>query len=203
MAQEWDIKPRSTACSACQAAFADKQPYYSALTFADKGYTRADYCSPCWTSAGSASGAYSAWQGIFRLPPPEPEQPLRRENAEALLRRLIAEEPEARRNVIFILMVMLERTRIMAERDVQTRDDGGLVRIYEHKKTGETFVIADPGLRLEQLEQVEMEVMELLGVDVNRGKSGTAESSTDKNTPAATDAVSPGLDSGVPSGDNA
>lgn len=174
MAQDWDIKPRGTACTACNAAFADKQSYHSALTFGEQGYARADYCATCWTGTEVAAKAYSAWQGVFRMPPPEPEEPLRRENAEALVRRLIAEEPEARSTVIFILMVMLERTRVVVERDVQTRQDGGLIRIYEHKKSGETFVVVDPGLRFEQLEEVEREVMELLGVDPTRGKGKQA-----------------------------
>jgi hypothetical protein len=198
MAQDWDIKPRGTACTACNAAFADKQPYHSALTFGDQGYARADYCATCWTGTEVAAKAYSAWQGVFRMPPPEPEEPLRRENAEALVRRLIAEEPEARRNVIFILMVMLERTRVVVERDVQTREDGGLIRVYEHKKSGETFVVTDPGLRFEQLEEVEREVMELLGVDPTRGKGkpaaagDVAPADGGASADAAASAASPG-----------
>ena len=38
------------------------------------------------------------------------------------------------------------------------------VRVYEHRKTGETFVVPDPGLRLDELEQVQQEVIALLGV---------------------------------------
>ena len=65
--------------------------------------------------------------------------------------------------MVFILTVMLERKRILAEKDVQIRDDGVKVRIYEHKKTGETFLVSDPGLKLAELEQVQEEVVALLG----------------------------------------
>ena len=41
--------------------------------------------------------------------------------------------------------------------------EGGLTRIYEHSKTGEVFVIPDPQLRLDQIEEVQMQVAELLG----------------------------------------
>jgi hypothetical protein len=59
---------------------------------------------------------------------------------------------------------MLERKRILAERDVQLRPDGLKVRIYEHKKTGEIFTIPDPGLRLDEVAAVQEEVNELLGI---------------------------------------
>ena len=165
MAQDWDIKPRASACGHCEKPFTDKQAYHSALTIVEGRYQRGDYCSTCWPDVATAASPYSDWRAVFRAPPPEPEAPLKKENAETLLRRLIAEEPEARRNVIFILTVMLERTKVFAERDVQLRDDGLLSRVYEHRKTGETFVILDPCLRLEQLAQVEQEVMDMLGID--------------------------------------
>jgi hypothetical protein len=164
MAQDWDIKARGSACSGCQAAFADKQDYHSALIIAEGKYQRADFCVPCWSNAEPNLGPYSSWKGVFKAPPPKPEEPLRKENAEELLRRLMADEPEKRKNVIFILAVMLERTRVVVERDVQLREDGHLIRMYEHRKTGESFVILDPGLRFNQLEEVEAEVMEMLGI---------------------------------------
>ena len=42
-------------------------------------------------------------------------------------------------------------------------DDDSLTRIYEHVKTGEVFVVPDPQLRLDQVEQVQMQVAGLLG----------------------------------------
>lgn len=164
MAQDWDIKARAEACTGCQDAFVDRQEYHSALVIAEGKYQRVDLCAKCWPESEPKLGPYSSWKGVFRAPPPKPEEPLRKENAEELLRRMMADEPEKRKNVIFILAVMLERTRVMVERDVQLREDGHLVRMYEHRKTGESFVILDPGLRFEQLGEVEAEVMEMLGI---------------------------------------
>ena len=72
-------------------------------------------------------------------------------------------EEEANRNAVFILAVMLERRRVLVERDVQVREDGVKVRFYEHRQTGETFVVPDPGLKLAELEHVQEEVVALLG----------------------------------------
>jgi hypothetical protein len=46
--------------------------------------------------------------------------------------------------------------------EVKKGDDGRITRIYEHPKTGEVFVIPDPGLRLDQLAAVQAEVSALL-----------------------------------------
>jgi len=187
VAQDWEIKARASACGRCGAPFTDKQGYHSALTIEEGRYQRGDYCSACWPEVEAAASPYSEWRAVFHAPPPEPEAPLKKENAETLLRRLIAEEAETRRNVIFILTVMLERTKVFAERDVQLRDDGLLSRIYEHRKTGETFVILDPCLRLEQLAQVEQEVMDMLGIDPTGRKKAPpeAETASDAAAPAA------------------
>jgi hypothetical protein len=163
MAQEWDIKPRGDACHACETPFQDRQTYFATLVFGEEGYERADYCEGCWESRGREDTPYSTWQGTFILPPPEPEEALKKETAESCLRRLMEDEDDKNRNVIYILAVMLERKRILAEKDVRKRDDGVLIRVYEHRKTGETFLVPDPQLRLDQLEHVQQEVVTMLG----------------------------------------
>jgi hypothetical protein len=58
---------------------------------------------------------------------------------------------------------MLERKKILIERDVQKTATGQKLRIYERKKTGETFLITDPDLQLDALETVQEQVVLLLG----------------------------------------
>jgi len=164
MAQDWDIKARSEACHECKTAFQDKQQYFCALVFGTEGYIRKDYCGRCWMGGKKdVTSPYSQWQGVFHPPPPPPEEALKKETAESLLRRLIQDNDASKKNVMYILAVMLERKRILAERDVQKHDDGAKVIVYEHKKTGETFLVPDPGLKLDQLEDVQREVVEMLG----------------------------------------
>jgi len=199
VAQDWDIKPRASACVRCEKPFEDRQVYHSALTVVEGRYQRGDYCSVCWPTVETDSAPYSDWRAIFHAPPPQPEAPLKKENAETLLRRLIAEEPEARRNVIFILTIMLERTRVFVERDVQLREDGLLSRVYEHRKSGETFVVLDPGLRLEQLAQVEQEVMDMLGIDPTGKKKPPPAEGTPEPAPSEPAKGDSPADAGQPS----
>jgi len=169
MAQEWDIKPRGTRCAACDKAFEDRDGIWSALVFDASGYGRADYCGACWTTRDLGITPFSTWQGVYRAPPPKAEEPVKKETAEAMLRRLMEADDAEQANVVYILAVMLERKRTLIERDVQSHDDGRLTRIYEHRKTGETFVVPEPPLRLDQLEHVQQQVIAMLG-----GGPGTA-----------------------------
>lgn len=145
----------------------------SRLTYGESGYERADYCLDCW-SVVSEEPALSIWQSTFRLPPPPPPEAVKRETAESLLRKLVAEDRPEHRNTIYILAVMLERRRLLVERDVQTREDGIKLRIYEYRKTNETFVIPDPELKLIELTHVQEEVVAMLGGNEG-GESETSD----------------------------
>lgn len=162
MNQDWEIKSLSPACRACETPFEDRQQYHSVLVFSQEGYVRHDYCDACWATWEAPASAHSKWQGIFRVPPPPPEPALRKETAETLLRRLIEENNEAHRNVVYILAVMLERKRLLVERKVQKEEGGRMVRVYEHRKSGDTFLIPEPQIRMDELEQVQQEVVTML-----------------------------------------
>ena len=185
--QEWEIKPRAVLCKTCQKPFDNGQLYVSSLTVTAQGYERVDCCEPCWkqtadksagappdpvsgqlVSAKPAPGeagpvlpklgtAFSVWKGTFQaeLPPPEV---LKKETAESLLRKLIEKNDPHFRNAIFILAVMLERKRILAEKEARKKDDGAMLRVYEHRQTGETFIITDPMLNLNQIGQIQEEI---------------------------------------------
>ena len=56
---------------------------------------------------------------------------------------------------------MLERKRVLKVKD-QLKDKGGRIFVYEVAKTGDIFTIPDPNLKMEQLEQVQIEVAALL-----------------------------------------
>ncbi|NQU41281.1 MAG: hypothetical protein HQ523_15135 [Lentisphaerae bacterium] len=164
MATDWDIRPRASVCAGCETEFEDKQPCFSLLRFTEEGYVRADHCADCWSTSPPEDRGVSMWKGVFLLPPPPDAEPLEQETAETLLRRLMEEDAERYADVIYILAVMLERKRQFIERATQTRDDS-LIRVYEYRKTGETFLIRDPMLSLDELEPVQEQVIALLGGD--------------------------------------
>lgn len=164
MIAEWNIRACSSQCAACHRPFDDGERLTSRLLFTPEGYLREDYCRACWPNRPDPAAGLSDWSAVWHAPAPPPPEPLKKETAESLLRELMETDQTDQRNAIFILAVMLERRRILVEKDIQTLPDGTRVRIYEHKKTGESFVIPDPQLKLAEIATVELEVMSLLGI---------------------------------------
>ncbi len=174
MNSEWNIRSCADQCVACQKKFADKETLSSRLRFAAEGYVREDFCAACWPARATA-GEVSVWSAAWNAPAPKAPEPLKKETAESLLRELMETDDPAKRNVIFILAVMLERRRILVEKEVQMpAGTGTKIRVYEHKQTGESFVVPDPQLRLREIETVQREVMELLGIPPPPGKGASA-----------------------------
>lgn len=163
MSQEWEIKSAARVCAVTGQPFVDQQVIYSRLAFTPEGYVRADFSEAAWTDE-ERGRSLSYWKSIYNAPAPPAAEAMKKETAEGMLRQFMAKDDFSRKNAIFILAIMLERKRVLVERDVQIRpDDGTKVRIYEHKKTNEIFTIPDPGLRLDELQDVQLEVNELLG----------------------------------------
>ena len=164
MIAEWNIRACSSRCAACHRPFDDGERLTSRLLFTPEGYLREDYCRSCWPNRPDPDAGLSDWSAVWHAPAPPPPEPLKKETAESLLRKLMETDRTDQRNAIFILAVMLERRRILVEKDIQTLPDGTKIRIYEHKKTGESFVIPDPQLKLAEIAAVELDVMQLLGI---------------------------------------
>lgn len=123
---------------------------------------------------------FSSWEGVYILPPPPSakKEPLKKETADELLRHLISLDDPAMKNVVYVLAVMLERSKILIERDAKMQEDKTIIRVYENKKTGESFVVLDPRLRLENLAEVQQQVVGLLSGTKTLGEISRSEEGT-------------------------
>lgn len=163
---EWNIQARAHACQSCKTPFADKEAFHTLLFDQKGGYERQDICQKCWTEqfsegATDRKGFVSHWQTIYEVAPPPPPEPLQKETAETLLRKLIEQNDPSNGPALYILAAMLERKRILKVK-AQLARDGERVFVYEQSKTGDLFHIVDPNLQLHQLEQVQHQVLHLL-----------------------------------------
>lgn len=158
---EWDIQSRSETCAVCQRPFADREPYHTLLSMTATGYQRRDLCTACHANA-PREGVLSYWQGEYKLPPPPAPEPIQKETAETLLRKLVESTDPNHAATRYILAVMLERKRILKHRDTIHDENGTDLLVYEHARSGESFTIPDPHLRLDELAQVQQEVAALL-----------------------------------------
>ncbi|MBR1871429.1 MAG: hypothetical protein IJ802_06340 [Kiritimatiellae bacterium] len=187
MATEWNIKSRAHVCAICGERLQDKQAVASALKEIKDGYERYDAHVKCWKDAKRDWEPFSVWEGVYTAPPPPDarKEPVAKETADELLRHLCELEDPAMKNVVYVLAVMLERGKVLVERDVREQDDGTLLRVYENRKTGESFVVMDPRLRLENLGEVQQQVVALLsGTQTLAEVSAKAEEQEQKEAAA-------------------
>lgn len=176
MLHDWPIHARADRCALTDRAFTDGETFHT-LLYRDKhtpGLHRLDVCDAAWRGLRADRDAvppFSHWRAKFTRPTPAEKRPetLPRNDAETLLRRYLTEEDtpadgSPRERACYLLALMLERKRRLRPTDARTEPGAGGRRLlfYEHRQTGETFVVVDPGLRLDQLEALQREVADLL-----------------------------------------
>lgn len=162
MNQDWEIRKRSDACTQTQRAFCEGEFFYTAIYREGDGFRREDLSEEAWATRPEGDAPFSFWRAKFELPPPPPPEPLAKQDAESILRRLIEENADTTRNARYILALMLERKRILKPMESSDPD----VLVYERAQTGETFLIPNPHLSLAQVPEVQREVSTLLGLQL-------------------------------------
>ena len=157
---EWAIKHRADACAVTHRPFAAGEYFYTLLFHGADGYRREDLSEEAWRNRNENIQPFSFWKSRYEPLAAAPAEPLPKENAEQLFRRLIASEnPPA--NACYVLAAMLERKRVLKQ--IKTEETANRrVLIYEHGGTGDVFIVPNPQLRLDELESVQNEVVQLL-----------------------------------------
>jgi hypothetical protein len=173
LAESWHVRSRSRECAASQRSFTDGETIVTAL-FPDpesSGYVRRDYCVEAWENLPQDSEKpFSFWKTTFSGPTTGGKQdPIEKLSPEELLVRLVEEDEDHTENTRYVLAVMLERQKLLRETDNQ-RTPNGILRVYEHRRTGEVYLIRDPDIPLSQVESVQNEVIVLLE---NNGRTPT------------------------------
>jgi hypothetical protein len=157
---EWAIKHRADACAVTHRPFEPGEYFYTLLFHDANGYRREDLSEEAWRNRNENIRPFSFWKSRYEPLPAPSAEPLPKENAEQLFRRLIASEnPPA--NASYVLAAMLERKRVIKQIKAE-ENANGRVLIYEHSETGDVFIVPDPRLRLDELETVQNEVAQLL-----------------------------------------
>ena len=158
MEGEWEIKSRARFCARTGKAFEEGECFYTLLFREGDGFRREDISEQAWKERNENIQPFSFWRAKYEAPRPPPFEPLGKEDAESLLRRLVSEGNPASVNARYILALILERKRIL--RPIESSDESLLV--YEHAGTGESIVVPNPRLSLDQLSAVQNEVYEML-----------------------------------------
>ncbi|MEM7387488.1 MAG: hypothetical protein AAF514_21325 [Verrucomicrobiota bacterium] len=165
--RQWKIRKPGHNCSHTGEPFKDEQEIHTVIFHNEETeeLERRDYSNEGWEAVCQSNEItpFSFWKGVYHPPEKAPEpQVIKKENAEELLFRLIREDDPKTQDARYILAIMLERKRIVVQEDAQ-EDDGTRLLFFRHRKTDEVFMVEDPRLQLDQLDQVQSEVADLLG----------------------------------------
>lgn len=167
---DWPIKHRAESCAVTHRAFARGEQFYTLLFREGDGFRREDLSLDAWSSRNENIRPFSFWKSRYEPTPVAPPEPLGKESAEELLRRLLAQNDRAHANACYVLAAMLERKRVLKQIKPEQPDQcGGSFQlapppalIYEHVQTGDVFIIPDVQLHLGELDSVQAEVATLL-----------------------------------------
>jgi hypothetical protein len=160
LANEWTIKHRADTCASTNRPFVPGEHLYTLLFRDAEGFRREDLSEEAWQNRNPNIQPFSFWKARYEPAPAAAPEALAKENAEQLFRRLLSSENSSR-NACYVLAAMLERKRVLKQiRSEQA--ENGRVLIYEHGATGDVFIVPDPQLRLDELENVQNEVANLL-----------------------------------------
>jgi hypothetical protein len=196
IAENWHVRSRGRECAATQRAFVDGEAIVTAL-FPDpesSGYLRRDYCVDGWKSLQeqeSVEKPFSFWRTTYTAAPSnEAATAAEKLSAEEILQRLVEEDEDHTENTRYILAVMLERQKLLRETDSQ-RTPSGILRVYEHRKTGEVFIVKDPDIPLSEVEAVQNEVFILLENNGRTPVPAAVEEATPETENAADASATP------------
>ncbi len=158
MQNDWDIKGRGHHCAKSGREFSEGEYFYTQLFREADGFRREDLSEEAWVERNDNIQPFSFWRSKYEAPPPPLPEPLPKDDAESLLRALLTEGSAANANAAYILALMLERKKLLIP-EPSTEPD---LLVYTHADTGESLVVRNPALSLDQIPAVQREVTELL-----------------------------------------
>ena len=160
----WNIKGCSSQCINCHRDFSDGDSYHCRLFLEAIGPRREDYCEKCWEGLFSANSLkeHSYWQGRFKLIPEPEEEKIEEPLLKRLLKKWIDSTERLHHCFCYIITLNLERNKTFQVKPSIKDLDGREKLVYEDKDTGETYILEDPGLTLEKLDEIEKELQDML-----------------------------------------
>lgn len=190
--QDWKIRSTDAKCELTDQAFADGEDFYTCI-FDDPetdGFIRRDYSVESW---GKVRGEldpqpFSFWRSTYKAPlKEEDKKAIEDTSAEGLLRRFIQEDDARTENARYILALMLERKKTLVPTDSQETDTRRLL-FYEHAQNADVFIVADPELKLDEIEVVQREVSDLLAAEeAGESSSEPAENQSEEEGESSVD----------------
>lgn len=173
--QDWKIRSSHARCEVTGEPFLDGDQFYTCIfdEATSEGFIRRDYSAVSWKKVRKKLDPvpFSFWKSTYKAPVRAAEDPRTADTSvEGMLRHFIDEDDPRTENARYILALMLERKKTLIPTDTKETESRTLL-FYEHADNGDVFIVADPGLRLDEIESVQREVVDLLAEEERRAAS--------------------------------
>src|SRR6476620_12070150 len=123
LANDWPIKHRADACAQTERPFEAGEQFYTLLFQEGQGFRREDLSEEAWAQRNENIKPFSFWKTRYEPAPTTPPEPLEKEEAEDILRRLLTTNDPAQVNACYVLAIMLERKRVLKQ--IRVDETGG------------------------------------------------------------------------------
>ena len=171
MATEWEIQKRSKICNICEREFKDGDLYHCLLKFENAMPLRKDICEFCWDEKmcdeTRSPDFISHWKSRVKIQLiQKKEDPIQRSIAENLLKKYLHSSEPSHKNLCYVLALMLERKKIFVQRQkTEEKQSGRKFIVYEHGKSGDTYLIEDPQLNISEISAVQKQIDSILKME--------------------------------------
>jgi hypothetical protein len=163
----WQLKTRAHQCDVSGRAFEKDEWFHTAIYDDPKadGFIRRDIAKEHWAEVLQKAEPIAHWVTKY-IPVVSEVKPevADKESALSLLQRFIKENESHTERTRYILALMLERKKILVPTAVKETESGKIL-FYQHRKTQEVMMILDPELLLSEIESLQDEVSQLLGLE--------------------------------------
>src|SRR6476660_9628946 len=106
LANDWPIKHRADTCARTQRAFEPGEQFYTLLFQEPDGFRREDLSEDAWAQRNENIRRFSFWKTRYEPAPEAPAEPIKKEEAEDMLRRLLTANDPSQVNACYVLAIM-------------------------------------------------------------------------------------------------
>jgi len=89
LANDWPIKHRADVCARTERPFEAGEQFYTLLFQEGQGFRREDLSEEAWAERNENIRPFSFWKTRYEPAPAAPPEPLEKQTAEQILRRLL------------------------------------------------------------------------------------------------------------------
>jgi len=171
---DWKIARKSTACAACEKAFAPGESFVSAIYLGEgEHFERRDLHLDCFGEA--ADEPYSRW--VTAIPEKKEKKPLLDLGlAKEFLLRLVKDADPEKRKVALVLALLLLRKRRLKFVGERGSADGPIMDLVIPTKTEDVAVaLPAPELKSDETEEITAELGRLFGLGGDPEADGEEE----------------------------